>query len=358
MIDDNRIAQKPEKEKGSNRTIQMTKRFYSEDTVKKTGQVLQDKTSTGRDREWSKKRSDTSKLAESYARIGHIKKSEKVHSCTTDLLFKECPEGHEKHLVGTFACKARLCPVCAWRRSLVVFHQTKAVLHEANKRENLEYLFLTLTIKNCDGEELKEEIDLLLKAWNKLSKRKIFTKSVVGWFRALEITRNKENDTYHPHFHVILAVKPSYFKKNYVTYDTWKATWKDCLKIDYDPVVHIQKSRPKKTKAGESEKPIEDLVAEGAKYATKTTDYIVSDEKEMDKAVEIFDKALHGRRLIAYGGILKEIYKELKFKDETEADLVNIDENNQTKSCQCKTCGSTMVDHLYKWTESVKKYIG
>src|SRR5690606_12341063 len=112
--------------------------------------------------------------------------------------------GHEKRLTWANFCRVRLCPMCAWRRSLVIAHQIKAVAHEAVKRQSMRWLFLTLTIRNCTGDDLIDTISHLMKSWRRLSQRKLFSDVVVGWFRSLEITRNLLDDTYHPHFHVLL----------------------------------------------------------------------------------------------------------------------------------------------------------
>ena len=60
----------------------------------------------------------------------------------------------------------------------------------------------------------------------KLTKRKEFA-LVDGWIRTTEVTRDKErpNEYAHPHFHVILMVKPSYFAKGYVKHMDWVRAW-------------------------------------------------------------------------------------------------------------------------------------
>lgn len=103
--------------------------------------------------------------------------------------------------------------MCGWRRSMLIFKQTNDILHVATKGQKLRFLFLTLTCKNVSCDELGSTLDKLFKAWEKLSRRKAFKDSVKGWFRALEVTHKMHTDEYHPHFHAILAVSPSYFKK-------------------------------------------------------------------------------------------------------------------------------------------------
>lgn len=140
------------------------------------------------------------------------------------------------------------------------------------------FIFLTLTCRNAEGEDLSSIIDNLFHAYKKLTERKVFKQSVKGWFRALEVTHNLDKksssfDTYHPHFHVILMVNKSYFtdKDYYLSQKKWTSLWKDCLKVDYTPVVDV---RAFKTRSKIS---VSKSVAEAAKYTVKDNDYIVKD---------------------------------------------------------------------------------
>lgn len=217
--------------------------------------------------------------------------------------------------------------MCSWRRSLKIFGQVSQVMNKALDNEEYRFLFLTLTCKNVYGEDLSNQIDNLFYAFNKMTKRKIFKKSIKGWFRGLEVTHNLDDDMYHPHFHIILMVNKSYFNnsKEYISHENWVKLWKSCLKIDYDPIVNI-----KAFKTG-TKKQIEKSIAETAKYTVKDNDFIIKDdagevnEKMTDDAVFILDKALANRRLVAFGGLLRDIQQDLKLDDMENGDLVNTD---------------------------------
>ena len=140
--------------------------------------------------------------------------------------------------------------MCNWRRSLKIAYQNKRVVETVNQRENVQWLFLTLTVKNTTSESLSETISGMFEGFNRLTKYKAFKTSVKGFFRALEVTKNRDAEseafgTYHPHFHVLLCVPASYFKKKeyYITQNEWTSLWKKAMKLDYTPVVHIQKSK-------------------------------------------------------------------------------------------------------------------
>lgn len=353
------------------------------------GEILLDLSRAGKERPWKKHKSNSLLLSESFARLSKEKKAENVANCGSMLKFNVCPEGHEKRLSWANFCRVRLCPMCSWRRSLLVAHQLKLVAHEANKRQPLRWLFLTLTIKNCYGEDLFETISHLMNSWQRLTQRKPFKNAVVGWFRAFEITRNQLDDTYHPHFHVLLGVQPSYFrnKEKYLSHADWVGLWRKSLQVDYQPVVDVRtvknKRNPEKEQKILADKGIElagSAVAEMAKYSTKAEDFLVYneyeqkgkkgklkpvhdsgiDEDKTDDVVLTLDTAISRRRLLAFGGLFKEVWSELQLQgklDDLEADnadLVHVDEDSK---CKCSACGSNMLEELYSWIPGVQNYI-
>lgn len=333
-----------------------------------TGAILEDKTTTGRDRGWKDKKKMALRIGKVYKRLSdryvskqkvYKSRAEYLKDCASALIFKECPSGHEKHLFGAFFCRLRLCPICSWRRGKKQGHQAKAVLHHlVELYPNQEFLFLTLTVKNCKGADLKTEIDRLLKSWKKMSERKFFKKAVRGWFRALEVTYNSKREDFHPHIHIVLAVNPSYFKADYVKQAQWVDEWRSALQVDYDPVVDIRKAGEKKKDETLTPKERAELVAEASKYTVKATDILIGNENTQEYVLHILDNALARRKLVAYGGELLEIFKKLKYDpvDET-TDLINIEEDEKTKRCKCKTCGSDFINVLYSWCEGVDEYL-
>lgn len=304
-------------------------------------------------------------LAESYERLGFVRKAARVKECGSFLRFVECPSGHTKRLTGANFCRVRLCPMCSWRRSLVNAHSVALVAHTANERESLSWLFLTLTVKNVKGSELSKTLDQMFDGWNRLMQRRNVKAAIVGWFRALEVTRNRKKDEYHPHFHVLLAVRPLYFKsESYIKQAEWVDMWRDTLRVDYKTVVDIRKVKPKKDVQDTVERvrALESAIVETAKYPTKfKTILIEGDTKATDKSVEVLDTALHGRRLLAYGGLLKKIAKELKDKgriqdsEDKSVDLVTVE--GTPEGCTCATCGSDMIETLYRWNIGVSNYV-
>lgn len=300
----------------------------------------------GKENDWRGKKMRSSALSESYKRIGNIKKAALTRYCGSDLVFKVNPIdiNGEKKLHSANFCKVRLCPMCAWRRSLKTFNQVSAVMDEICKDREYAFLFLTLTVKNVTALELSETLDKLFYGFNRLTKTKEYKKAVKGHFRALEVTHNtnkhsKSFDTYHPHIHCILVVNKSYFKSaDYINQKKWVEIWQRCMDLDYDPLVDVRKTNGKSA------------VPEVSKYSVKDKDYIIDyDEKLTDSAVETLDIALHGRRLSAFGGVMREAQKKLKLSDD-DNDLINTDGNEELNPAL------EYVLARYHWNVGLKNY--
>ena len=315
--------------------------------------ILQDVRANGEERPWKEYKLGSLELAKSYERLGNDKAS-RVKQCAGYLVFKEYQCGQKRLSLGFF-CQVRLCPMCSARRSALVFQNLREVIHAAKEKEKLEFIFLTLTAKTVNGAKVCEELTKYFEAWQKLSKRRPFRRAVVGWFRALEITHNWRKDTYHPHFHCILAVKPSYFGKGYIKQATWAEWWKESMGLDYTPIVDVRKVRPRPDRrSGEIGEA--GAVYEVAKYSVKSADYLIPENrKAQDQAVEILDDALRNRRLVAYGGLFKEIRRELKHQDEDKHDLIKV--GDDVKGCNCEVCNGIYQEAVYRWHVGYREYV-
>ncbi|MCV5958702.1 protein rep, partial [Escherichia coli] len=145
-------------------------------------------------------------------------------------------------------CRVRHCPVCQWRRTLMWqarFYQAlpKIVADYPSSR----WLFLTLTVRNCEIGDLGETLTVMNAAFKRMEKRKELS-PLQGWIRATEVTRGKDGSA-HPHFHCLLMVPSSWFSGvAYVKQSRWVELWRDCLRVNYEPNVDI---RTVKTKTGE-----------------------------------------------------------------------------------------------------------
>ena len=262
-------------------------------------------------------------LAESYYRIGQYDAAARVGTCGTMLGYgavvdPATGELRKDRLREANFCRDRLCPMCAWRRSLKLYGQTRRIIEHAGS--DFDYIMLTVTIRNVDGEQLPGAIDGILHGWAKMHKRRRVQRAVAGGFRSLEVTRNASNGSYHPHMHFVLAVGKSYWHKDYIKQSDWLQLWRDAYGDQYITQVDVRQIRPR---AGRSS--IEAAVAEVAKYAVKDRDYIMEwSEAQTDEAVGALSAALRGRRLVAYFGVLLDAQRALKLDDPIDGDLVHV----------------------------------
>ena len=287
-------------------------------------EIFVDKTKNGKVRPWKENKLDNLTYAE-YLAVLRFKKASKVKECGQVLRFKKTVEGHLK-LFQTWFCKSRLCPLCAWRRSMKNSNQLVRILQSSLEQyPKGRFLFLTLSTENTRGsDELKHELKNYGIAFNRLVKYKKIDKNLLGYVRTTEITVNKDDGSYNQHMHVLIFVRSSYFKNgdNYISQEEWRAYWKKAMKLDYSPVVNVKSVHAKKGKG--------DLLSgaqETAKYQVKSADYI-SDDAERDlRIVEDLEQALSHTRAISYGGIFKNIRKELQLEDENN--LIDTDDSNE-----------------------------
>jgi plasmid rolling circle replication initiator protein Rep len=285
-------------------------------------EILQDLKKSGKPRPWRPKKIRALKVADSFDRLGQKKKAGRVRECATFLAFREIISTGERFLESANFCRERLCPMCQWRKSLRVIYEVSKVMDAVEAdRPDLVPIFLTLTLKNCAGEELPGVLDAVFKGWYNFLNDRTISSRVKGWFRELEITYNRDEDTHHPHIHAVIFVEKSYFRsREYLCQKCWVSLWRRALRIDYDPIVDVRRIRNSKNRR----KSVLELV----KYTLKDTEFVTDDDALTDKLVDVYSKSLKGRRLYAYGGVLKEIAKHLFAKaDPEEGDLAHISDD-------------------------------
>lgn len=271
-------------------------------------------------------------IANAFRYLGDIKRAIRLEECGTALVFGKHQSGAVSLAQANF-CRERLCPMCQWRRSL----RLGVVLTQRIKNldtTGLTPLFLTLTVKNVQGNDLAKTINEMLHAWYyKVCRRKEWKKYVKHSIRTLEVTYNRIRHTYHPHIHAIIYVKNSYFTggKPAMTNEDFAKIWQSAMSLDYKPIVDIRAIRKEMTHT----------VAEVAKYCVKTSDIICDTIKTTALVVKTLQEALRGRRLISGSG-------QLKF---------NIDKEMQKLVDEQDPIADPIIELLFfKWMKTAKRY--
>ncbi|MCE2099430.1 protein rep [Streptococcus thermophilus] len=291
---------------------------------KKQGKILVDKNSRGKERDWRGRKILSLKLADIFKELQYKKTFvERVISCGDTLQFIQNQDGNLK-LYQAYFCKNKLCPMCNWRRSMKYSYQTSKIVDEAIKQSPKgRFLFLTLTVKNVEGEALNSTISQLTKSFDRLFKRAKIQRNLLGYLRSVEVTHNENDKTYHPHIHVLMMVRPSYFqsKKDYITQKEWSDLWSQSLKVDYTPMIDIRTVK-------ETGKGLRGAVLETAKYPTKPIKLDIENKQVVD---DLYN-GLYRKRQLGYGGLFKTIKKQLALDDAENGDLVHTSDDKENIS--------------------------
>jgi len=322
-------------------------------------------------------------LGEIYEELGQKKRAERVKKCATYLLFLQCknaPEHPKKLKAGNF-CRDRLCPQCQQRRSAKQFAISIQLGHELlNRDPKYKFIFLTLTVPNVPLEELSNTITHILESWHRLMMRTQPKRAIKGYIRTLEITYNHKRDDWHPHIHAALVVRQSYFtSRYYIKRDRWLEMWQEVTKQPEITQVDVRMLKPNE-KAYEGIDPLLLAFAELSKYAVKDWSMPRKELERLSKQSKAIDKnikghawlrrspqetativsklqaALYRRRLVHYGGVLKDIKRELKLKDGEDENSDLIDNSDRKTKCQCAICGGDMKEIWYQWQQTILNY--
>ncbi|MGU8157566.1 protein rep, partial [Clostridium perfringens] len=249
---------------------------------------------------------------------------ERVSTCGDFIMLLSDLKLENRKLHKANFCENRFCPMCSWRLSLKDSLEISILMEHLRKEENKEFIFLTLTTPNVKGEELEQAIKEYNKAFERLIKLKEVKSIVKGYIRKLEVTYQGEKyitkklwrikkdyyiklglkigdlepnyNTYNPHFHVVLVVNKSYFKKSnyYITQERWLELWKKSMRDERITQVDVRKAKLNNYKE----------VYELSKYSAKDTDYLIN-----KPVFKMFYKALKGKQVLVFSGLFKEAHK-------------------------------------------------
>jgi hypothetical protein len=291
-----------------------------------------------------------------------------VAGCGHHLLFARSPDKPDRELVQAFTCQHRLCPICAPLRSSDLRDQIGAMLSMAIERGrrgllkstaakapwwsgklmNLVPLHLTLTVKNCDWDELPKLMKGMGKAFTRMTRTKAFKNAVVGCVRAIEFTKGRDGKA-HPHLHVLLLVDAdTYFKKDvlaadsrYIDHDQWVQMWRKSMVLDYDPSVRIKRFRPK-----EGQKITVEFSAaiELCKYVTKPDKKVPLSGDELAWILQSID----GRRLLESYGCCRDLMPEAQEEVELEAEDLAEEEPEPLRG---------KIVEVWKWEQEFRDYL-
>lgn len=297
-----------------------------------------------KDKTWDKHKAENELIKGVYLKNKKYDKlSKRLNACADVIGFQRGVNndtGEIKYkLHQAWFCKVRTCPTCQWRRSLKNTAKFFAKIPEIKELyPTHKFIFLTLTVQNCKPKELRSKLAEMTKAFKRLCLLKGWP--AVGFIKSTEVTKAKNGDA-HPHFHILLMVKSSYFSHGYINTQTWAEMWQQCLRSDYLPVVDVRAIKPKNKTNNYDGAELQAAVVETLKYAVKPQDSFFDAEW-----LYTITEQLKGLRFLASGGVLKDILKE----DLTDEELIHTDEETNIEDEPEKQLW------LFGWKTVAKKY--
>lgn len=230
-----------------------------------------------------------------------LKTKERIKCCGSFLDFISDIDHEDYKLVGANFCGNRFCPHCSYNKARKDAFQTSIIV-DYLKSQGYKFIFLTLTAPNIPGSELEKELRSYTKSFKRLFDLKRVSSVTKGYMRKLEVTYNPDSDTFHPHYHVLIAVNNSYFtdKRYYISRERWLDYWRKAKRDELITQVDIRKVTSSTDKS----------ILEITKYISKDSNYLYSEE-----VFKVFYGALKGKREYSYRGVFKEavdLYKSGK----------------------------------------------
>lgn len=298
---------------------------------------------------WLQKKRFAKLMAEKLRAIGEHRRAVRMENCAEVVSARICADCGQVMLDYANLCRDRFCPICKWRLSMQRFaHMLQIVTGLRVAYPEAEWQFVTLTAKNCPAAELTSMLDEMGRCWNSITSSKKFQDKVAGWAKSVEITYNSRTGEIHPHFHIILMYHEGQKVSDYVV-QRWlagirlkatglaqcaeKITW--AVSADQDIC-----SRDTET---EIDREAIWAILETFKYATKDSEIL-----ELPTHTFFYIARLLGnRRLISYGGLIKEYAKECEIDEDSVPDEED-EESALDMCCRCKS--KALIEVVARWS--------
>lgn len=294
---------------------------------------------------WTEKKVRNIIISDKMLDAGFKKRGVLMRECGTFLNFKVCPDCGKSFISSANLCRDRLCPTCAWRLSLKRFAEMCQVMNTISEA-NLDCAgFLTLTVKNCKPENLKYTIQKMNEDWNRMLAGRKMKSLLLGWAKSLEVTYNKENNTFHPHFHIIVLFND--FLGEGETNKFFRNAWNKACRLPYEPITDFRTIESKTESIATDNDKIFNAILETFKYSVK-------DSEMEDMPLQTFRDfvlAIQGVRFVSFGGIIRKARQGLGLKD-TESD----EDNEIELSRDICTCGAELIKIICQWSFTDKQY--
>lgn len=156
----------------------------------------------------------------------YLNKADRIKACNQYWVLNSYEQSKIRDFLKTYLCRDPFCANCKKVRQA----QRMNNYLDLFQKYDTDLYFFTITVPNCQGSQLREQINRLFAMYNKLIKcldgsYKFFEvlglNEVFGEFlgavRSLEVTYKKEGRfRFHPHIHAAIALKKYDMSKKYI----------------------------------------------------------------------------------------------------------------------------------------------
>jgi len=237
------------------------------------------------------------RLIDTLSKIGKTMDADRVHSCGKMFRGYRCENGHQ-WAKSISACQHKLCAFCMRARRARLLGKLGARFDSFQRPK-----YVVLSRRNCLQGDLRETIQVLFHAFERLRHRKMW-KQVRGCVVSVEVTYNRESESWHPHLNVL-------FDGPYIPQREFLAAWNELNEGEAAAGVFIKAAT-------------HETLHELFKYVTKVSDFV--DEPE---AVRDFLGDTRRLKFVRCYGFLYDLEEEEKHE-----------------GCSCPDCGSTDVKFI------------
>lgn len=200
-------------------------------------------------------------------------------------------------------CGDKFCNICSWQKAKRDKMRIAKVLQECKYNHGKAFIFLTFSRHACSGADLHREVEQLQRAFHQLMQNRQIKTIKRGYVKKLEISYNHNEDTYLPHYHLLLVVD-----------------WKDLHKLSRQDWLKLwQKVNPDINISIKNQYARYNVDIRGQK-AYKLANYLAKPpiKDYQDIMQDVFNTlhfALDGKWLLVFGGLCKDIKLMLERKE-------------------------------------------
>ncbi|MCT1652891.1 protein rep, partial [Staphylococcus saprophyticus] len=89
-------------------------------------------------------------------------------------------------------------------------------------------------------------------------------------------------------------------------------------------------------------------IKETSKYSVKSSDYLTGDSEKDSEIVSDLEQGLYRKRMLSYGGLLKQKHKILNLDDAEDGNLINTSDEDKTTDEEEKAHSITAIWNFEK----------